>query len=104
MSKAIHVHVSGHVQGVGYRQGCSRTARSLDLVGWVRNRADGRVEIFAQGPDEGIDRLLDWIWAGPSAARVTGVETDVVAEDRTLTDFFIQPGPSPLRGATHDSG
>ncbi|MGD2059469.1 MAG: acylphosphatase [Acidimicrobiia bacterium] len=94
MTKAVHVHVSGLVQGVGYRQGCRRTARSLDLVGWVRNLADGRVEIFAQGRDEGIDRLLDWIWSGPAGARVTGVESDIVAEDPTVTDFFIQPGPA----------
>lgn len=97
MTKAVHVLVSGYVQGVGYRQGCRQTARSLHLVGWVRNLVDGRVEIFAQGRDESIDRLLDWVWSGPSAARVTGVESDVVAEDRTLTDFFIQPGPSLRR-------
>ena len=94
MSKAVHVFVSGHVQGVGYRQGCRQTARSLGLVGWVRNVADGRVEILAQGRDDGIDRFLDWVWSGPSAARVTGVESDVVAEDATITDFFIQPGPA----------
>lgn len=94
MTKAVHVLVTGQVQAVGYRQSCRQTARSLGLVGWVRNLADGRVEVFAQGRDEGIDRLLDWVWSGPSAARVTGVESDVVAEDRTLTDFFIQPGPS----------
>lgn len=92
MTKAVHVVVSGRVQGVGYRQGCRQAARSLDLVGWVRNLHDGRVELFAQGPDEGVDRLLDWIWAGPPGARVLGVESDVVATDITLTDFFIQPG------------
>jgi len=97
MTKAIHVFVSGDVQGVGYRQGCRHTARSLDLVGWVRNLADGRVEIFAQGPDEGLDRLMEWVWAGPATARVSGVETDVVALDVTLTDFFIQPNPSRRR-------
>lgn len=91
MTKAVHVVVSGQVQGVGYRQGCRSVARSLGLVGWVRNLADGRVELFAQGPENGIDRLVDWVWAGPSAARVSGVESDVVAPDNTLTDFFIQP-------------
>lgn len=95
--KAIHVYVSGQVQGVGYRQGCRHRARSLDLVGWVRNLADGRVELFAQGGDEAIDSLVDWVWAGPSMARVTGVETDVVAPDATLTDFFIQPHPRGMR-------
>jgi acylphosphatase len=94
MIKAVHVFVSGAVQGVGYRQTCRSTARSLDLVGWVRNLADGRVEIFAQGQSDSVDGLLDWVWAGPSAARVVGVESDVVATDATLTDFFIQPGPN----------
>lgn len=96
--KAVHVLVVGYVQGVGYRQGCRSTARSLDLVGWVRNLSDGRVEVFAQGANEAVDRLLDWVWAGPSGARVTGVESDVVAPDITLTDFFIQPGPMTLSG------
>jgi acylphosphatase len=94
MTKAVRVLVSGHVQGVGYRQACRHAARSLDLVGWVRNLSDGRVELFAQGPDENVNRLLDWVWAGPPAARVVGVETDSVARDATLTDFFIQPNPA----------
>ena len=92
--KAVHILVTGQVQGVGYRQGCRRTARTLDLVGWVRNLADGSVEMFAQGGSDAIDRLVDWSWAGPMAAVVTGVQTDVVAIDPTLTDFFIQPGPA----------
>lgn len=95
--KAVHVHVSGDVQGVGYRQACRQMARGLDLVGWVRNLSDGRVEIFAQGHDEGVDEILDWIWAGPAGARVVGVESDVVAPDATLTDFFIQPNPARRR-------
>jgi acylphosphatase len=94
MTKAIHARVSGFVQGVGYRQGCRQVARSLGLVGWVRNLDDGRVEVFAQGRDEAVNRLLDWVWAGPSSARVAGVESDVVAPDTTLTDFFIQPNPA----------
>ena len=91
--KAVRARVSGHVQGVGYRQACRAVARSRDLVGWVRNLDDGRVELHAQGNGDDVDRLLDWVWAGPPLARVTGVESDVVAVDVTLTDFFIQPNP-----------
>lgn len=90
-TKAVHIFVSGHVQGVGYRQGCRSTARQLGLVGWVRNLPDGRVEAFAQGAADDVDRLLEWLWIGPSSARVVGVESDVVAGDPTITDFFIQP-------------
>lgn len=95
--KAVHAHVSGRVQQVGYRQTCRSVARSLDLVGWVRNLDDGRVEVFAQGDADNVDRLIDWVWSGPSAASVTGVESDSVAMDRTLTDFFIQPNPTKKR-------
>jgi len=95
VTKAIHAVVSGAVQGVGFRQGCRHRARSLDLVGWARNLDDGRVEVFAQGRDPSLAALLDWLWIGPSSARVAGVESDVVATDPTLTDFFIQPNPAP---------
>lgn len=91
--KAIHAMVSGRVQGVTFRQSCRQRARSLDLYGWVRNRRDGRVEVFAQGTDDACDRLVDWLWVGPSAASVTGVEVDTVPTDDTLRDFFIHPDP-----------
>jgi acylphosphatase len=91
--KAMRIHVSGRVQGVGYRQGCRQTARSVGLVGWARNLRDGRVEVFAQGADQALDTLVTWLWAGPPGAHVTGVEADVVAPDPTLADFLIQPDP-----------
>lgn len=69
-------------------------ARSLGLDGWVRNTDDGSVEVFAQGDSGGVDALIEWLWAGPGAASVTGVESDTVAIDETLRDFFIHPNPS----------
>jgi acylphosphatase len=95
--KAVHAYVSGLVQGVGFRQGCRQVARSLDLWGWVRNRADGRVEVMAQGRTEQVDRLIDWLWSGPAGARVTGVESETVSPDLTLRDFFIHPNPAKSR-------
>jgi acylphosphatase len=88
--KAVHAVVSGRVQGVTYRQATRTTARGLNLVGWVRNRADGRVELWAQGDAAAVSQLVDWLWLGPAGAAVTGVETDVVAVDRTLHDFLIR--------------
>lgn len=88
--KAVHALISGRVQGVTYRQATRTAARSLQLVGWVRNLADGRVEVFAQGENEAVDRLVDWLWLGPAGASVAGVESDVVALDGSLHDFFIR--------------
>lgn len=89
--KAVHAFVTGRVQGVGFRQSCRQAARRLDLVGWVRNLADGRVEMFCQGRSERVDELIDWVWSGPSAARVMSVESEVVPADPKLSDFVIQP-------------
>ena len=93
MIKAVHAYVSGQVQQVGYRQGCRQIGALAGSRGWVRNVADGRVEVFAQGPADGVDRLVGWLWSGPSMSVVTGVESDAVAPDLTLRDFFIYPNP-----------
>lgn len=89
--RAIRAWVSGRVQEVGYRQTCRSVARSLELVGWVRNRPDGRVELFAQGESDAVDRLITWAWAGPSMASVSGVESETAQVDAMLTDFIIHP-------------
>jgi len=78
MARRIHAIVSGRVQGVSFRAATLFEARRLGLVGWVRNLADGTVELEAEGPDEPIAALLAWCEHGPPAARVTGVAVDDV--------------------------
>lgn len=51
---AKHVFFSGRVQGVGFRQTCKRIAAGLDVGGYVRNLADGRVELWIEGSPEQI--------------------------------------------------
>jgi acylphosphatase len=86
---AIHAYVTGRVQAVGFRQTCRSIARAQHLVGWVRNLPDGRVEVWAQGPAEAVERLLGWLWMGPPGARVSGVESHDVAIDPALQDFLV---------------
>jgi acylphosphatase len=76
--KRVRLLVSGRVQGVFYRATCARLARDAGLGGFVRNRADGRVEAAFEGPDEAVDRLVAWCRTGPELARVDEVE--VLAE------------------------
>jgi acylphosphatase len=68
------VVVTGRVQAVGFRASCHHRAERAGLGGWVRNRADGRVEAAFEGPAETIDELVSWCREGPPLARVTHVE------------------------------
>jgi acylphosphatase len=70
----LEARVRGRVQGVFYRASTRERALELGLIGWVRNLADGRVELCAEGPREALERLVAWCREGPPAARVEGVE------------------------------
>jgi acylphosphatase len=68
-----HLVVRGKVQGVGYRASCCRQASTLGLGGWVRNRADGSVEVEAEGTAQALGELQIWCEKGPTGAQVSGV-------------------------------
>jgi acylphosphatase len=68
--------VSGRVQGVGFRYSTAIEAKRLGLVGWVRNRADGTVEVEAEGTDAAITDFLAWLDKGPPGASVLRVEAE----------------------------
>ena len=71
---AVHVFVSGRVQGVWYRQSAAEQARARRVAGWARNLADGRVELWAEGARADVDAFLAWCRTGPRHARVAGLE------------------------------
>jgi acylphosphatase len=82
--------VRGEVQGVGYRYFAVRAANALGLRGYARNRADGTVEVVAEGPRPRLERLLAELWRGPGAARVAEVETTWSAAAGTFGGFGIR--------------
>ena len=65
--------VSGRVQGVGFRWWTRREAQALALVGTVRNRVDGTVEVIATGDEPALHELETRLHQGPPAAKVTRV-------------------------------
>lgn len=72
----VTARVAGRVQGVGFRYFVIREASARGVTGWVRNRADGSVELLAEGPRAALDELIEALRRGPPAARVTSVETN----------------------------
>jgi len=75
MTKRIHIFVKGTVQGVYFRHNTLKKAGEYHLTGWVRNRADGNVEILCEGAEENIDNMVRWCKTGPDRANVKEVET-----------------------------
>ena len=86
---ARRIVVSGRVQGVFFRDSCARRARSEGLAGWIRNRADGRVEAWFEGHPQAVENLLTWCRQGPSQAEVTDVAVDEV-DPASLNAFRIE--------------
>jgi len=71
---AARFHVSGRVQGVAYRAYTLERALALGLRGYVRNLADGRVEVLARGDAESVNELGEWLYEGSPSSRVERVE------------------------------
>lgn len=87
--KAARIVVHGRVQGVFFRASARDQAERHQVSGWVRNRADGTVEIHAQGIRENLHRFLEWCGQGPPAANVTHLEVDWVSPE-VMNAFVIR--------------
>ncbi|HEY7615389.1 MAG TPA: acylphosphatase [Terriglobales bacterium] len=82
--------VRGRVQGVGFRWFVEREAHILGIAGWVRNNADGSVEVLAQGTRDQLLGLRSRLRQGPRAARVDDVEELDTRTISGLTTFRIE--------------
>lgn len=72
----VHLLVSGLVQGVFFRANTQKKAQKLGLTGWVKNLSDGRVEIVSEGPEERLEKFIQWVKQGPRTARVRNLDTE----------------------------
>jgi acylphosphatase len=78
--RAVHVSITGLVQGVGYRAWVEREALSRGVAGWVRNRRDGSVEAVFAGESGTVDAILVACRHGPGMAQVHEVITSEVTD------------------------
>jgi len=82
--------VRGRVQGVGFRWFVEREALSLGIGGWVRNNADGSVEVLAVGTRDQLLSLRSKLRQGPRAARVDDVQESEATPAADLNIFRIE--------------
>jgi acylphosphatase len=90
MQVARRYVIGGRVQGVGFRWFTHDTAAREGLHGWVRNLADGRVEVFVEGDTESVRRLEAAVRRGPASAHVETFETEEHAPSGRSPGFEIR--------------
>jgi acylphosphatase len=86
VTRAVHVRISGLVQGVAFRAWTERRANALGLSGWVRNLPDGDVEAVFSGPADAVEAMLTASREGPRSAVVDSVE--ILCEVAPLSGAF----------------
>ena len=88
--KRICVVYSGRVQGVGFRFTTESTALSLNLTGWVKNLADGCVEVVCEGEEAKLVQFLEKMGQGPMKPYIHGMKTDWSEASGEFRDFTIR--------------
>lgn len=88
---AKHIYYSGKVQGVGFRYSVKQIATGFDVVGWVRNLPDGRVEMKAMShePAELAAFLEEIEENSPLAHHIKEKETHTIPALEGVTGFKI---------------
>ena len=87
--RRVRAIITGRVQGVSYRASTATEARRLGVVGWVKNRSDGGVELEVEGEPDKVAALLAWCEKGPPLARVTNVAIEEQTPTHRETIFSI---------------
>lgn len=80
--------ISGLVQGVGFRFFTQRVSARHQVVGYVKNLEDGRVEALAEGDEASVLEFQKELIAGPTYSRVEDVE-EIVLEPSGLYKAFL---------------
>ena len=79
--------ISGFVQGVGFRYFAQRAAARHQVVGYVKNLPDGRVESYAEGTEKAVTGFMHDLTAGPTYSEVENIE-EIVLEPTNLYSAF----------------
>jgi acylphosphatase len=69
----LKLKIEGFVQAVGYRNFAMEEARKLGLDGWIRNRANGDVEVLISGDEETVNLFITACAKGPAGSQVKGI-------------------------------
>ena len=82
--------ISGIVQGVGFRFFTQRSAARHQILGYVKNLEDGRVESLAEGDENSVENFKHDISAGPTYSKVEEIEEIVLEPSNLYSSFRVE--------------
>lgn len=85
----LQAEVKGKVQGVCFRDYVQVVATELGLKGYVRNQSDGTVLVVAQGEQEALKSLMEYLHEGSVLSVVESVAGIWMTPNRTYQDFSV---------------
>jgi len=85
----VIMHVSGKVQGVGYRNHCKRVAIRYNIHGYAKNLSDGTVKVLAEGSLEDLDVFYGELFNPPKDAIVRGITRMTKEIEKPSRDDFV---------------
>ena len=90
---AKRIFYEGRVQGVGFRYTVRQLAKGYDVIGWIRNLPDGRVELLAGGQPGEVSAFLDAILESELAGFIKNQQAHSMGADALvgLAGFSIHP-------------
>ena len=86
---SVNIIIKGKVQGVSFRYFTLKQAQELNIVGWVRNRPNGTVEVIAQGDNINLELFIKKLKQGSSFSKVDDVMLDWEHEEKDYENFTI---------------
>mgnify|MGYP001586672628 FL=1 len=74
MKKSVRIYIEGTVQGIFFRGFVKENAERHNVKGFVRNLEDGRIEVFLEGNNDDVDKMVELCKKGPKHSDIKNVE------------------------------
>jgi acylphosphatase len=87
---SLRIFFEGNVQGVGFRWTVKRIAKGFEVVGWVRNLSDGRVELLASGEEAEVRGFVAAIGESELRAHIRRQSESAADEPAPTRGFEIR--------------
>lgn len=87
---STQVFYEGNVQGVGFRYSVKQIAKGFEVIGWIRNRPDGRVELQASGENAELSSFLEAIEKSELRAHIKDQTSEPLVDPPAARGFVIR--------------